>query len=175
MDALAAHHADMTMTLSDALLEVAQEAPATGRLLDRLPADRLAWRPHARSMTLGQLALHVASIPRAVAQAIAAGQVDVADLVAHPECEAIDQVRDAWAATLAFLDSQPEPPLAADGTWAVMRGGAPLVALPMAAARRTFMLNHWYHHRGQLTVYLRLLDVPLPSVYGPSADEDPFG
>jgi uncharacterized damage-inducible protein DinB len=165
----------MTMTLSDALLEVAREAPATGRLLDRLPADRLAWRPHARSMTLGQLALHVASIPRAVAQSIATGQVDVVDLVAHPECEAIDEIRDAWAATLAFVEggAQALPPV--DGSWALTRGGAPLATLPTAAARRTFMLNHWYHHRGQLTVYLRLLDVPLPSVYGPSADENPFG
>jgi uncharacterized damage-inducible protein DinB len=167
------HDRDM-ITLRDALTELEQEATATGRLLDRLPTDRLSWRPHPRSMTLGQLALHVATIPRSYAARIGSGRTEVAELVAHPDCDSIAEIRAAWTATTAFVRDAPRGDAAPDAAWSLTRDGSPILTLPAAAARRTLLLNHWVHHLGQLTVYLRLLDVPIPSIYGPSADEDPF-
>jgi uncharacterized damage-inducible protein DinB len=165
------------MKMIDVLLaEMDQEAQSTARVLERVPQAQLSWRPHAKSMSLGQLALHVATIPG-----------NVAELASHatiPEPPAFIQ---AEAATSAELVPALKASLAKarevlggmdDGklmeTWRLMSGGKELMALPRAAVIRMIMLNHWYHHRGQLLVYLRMHNVPLPSVYGPTADENPF-
>jgi len=156
------------------LQELEQEVIATGRLLDRLPADRLAWRPHPKSMTLGQLALHVATIPASYHRAISLGTTQASEIATHPECTSLEQIKSAWQSNLLAARKQLRTEAADDSDWSLESHGKPLLTLPKSVARRLLMLNHWYHHRGQWTVYLRLLDIPVPSVYGPSADENPW-
>ena len=165
------------MKMIDVLLaEMDQEANSTVRVLERVPQALLSWRPHAKSFSLGQLALHVATIPG-----------NVAELAAHDTIPEPPQFIQAEAATAAELVPALKASLAKARqvlggmddaklmeTWRLMSGGKELMALPRAAVIRMIMLNHWYHHRGQLLVYLRMHNVLLPSVYGPTADENPF-
>ena len=130
------------MALIDGMLrELEDEAVTTRRVLERVPDNRLGWRPHPKARTLGELALHVAIVPGGVAQ-----------LVASPSPAQAPQV-----------GQDPSPASSSEL----------MPALDQSIAARV-VLNHWYHHRGQLTVYLRELGVPIPSIYGPSADENPF-
>ncbi|MDA8016748.1 MAG: DinB family protein [Thermoanaerobaculia bacterium] len=162
--------------LSQAFIqELEQETVATRRLLERLPADRLDWRPHPKSMSLGQLALHVAEGPASVAEI---AKVDEAPLpnfgqesATSPE-HAVEALEESTKKAKEILAGFDDDSMAA--TWRVVHEGNEVMAMPRVGLIRSILLNHWYHHRGQLTVYLRLLDVPLPSVYGPSADENPF-
>jgi uncharacterized damage-inducible protein DinB len=165
------------MRLIDTILaELDQEAHATRRVLARVPDAHLSWRPHPKSFSLGQLALHVATIPGNVAQLAALDQLAEPPAFVQPAARSAAELVPALDASLeqarrvisAFDDA------AMHSTWRLMSGGKELMALPRAAMLRMIMLNHWYHHRGQLLVYLRLHDVPLPSVYGPTADESPF-
>lgn len=165
------------MKIVDALLlELEQEAPATTRVLERVPQAHLAWRPHPKSFSLGQLALHVATIPGSVSQLVAEDVLSEPPSFVQPAAETAAELVPALTASLA----QARQVLAGFDddamlkTWRLQSGGRDLMALPRVAVLRTIMLNHWYHHRGQLLVYLRLHDVPLPSVYGPTADESPF-
>ena len=165
------------MKMIDVLLaEMDQEAQSTARVLERIPQAQLSWRPHAKSMSLGQLALHVATIPG-----------NVAELASHDTIPEPPRFIQAEAATAAELVPTLKASLAKArevlggmddaalmSTWRLMSGGKELMAMPRAAVVRMIMLNHWYHHRGQLLVYLRMHNVPLPSVYGPTADENPF-
>jgi uncharacterized damage-inducible protein DinB len=158
------------------LAELEQEAQTTRRVLERVPDGKLSWRPHPRSSSLGQLAMHVAIIPR-LGQDVLAPDVFEAPEFFQPEprsaAELVPTLDASVAAARKFLSEL--SPERADGTWRLMNGGRELLAAPRKAMIRTLIFNHWYHHRGSLIVYLRLLDVPLPSVYGPTADEDPFG
>src|SRR6188508_1859256 len=149
------------MRIIDGLLsELEQEAATTRRVLERIPQAHLSWKPHPKSWSLGQLALHVATVPGNVAE--------LASMDTIPEPPAFVQREAATAAELV--------PALADSVAKARRhlGGREVMAMPRVAFARAIMLNHWYHHRGQLLVYLRLLDVPVPSVYGPTADENPF-
>src|SRR5688500_10312881 len=156
--------------------ELTQEGETTRRVLERVPEDKLSWKPHARSMSLGQLALHTAQTPGSIAYLLK-------DLTFEgsppPQTEATSRAEllkaheDALAQAQAALTGWGDAGLRA--SWKFTRGGKTLMGAPRAGVVRSLMLNHWYHHRGQLTVYLRLLGVPLPSGYGPSADENPFG
>ncbi len=165
------------MALIDGLLqELEQEAETTRRVLERVPDDRLGWRPHPKARTLGELALHVAIVPGAVAELVASPSpaqvpqfVDPAPKSASELIPALDQSIGKAKNALGSMDDA-----ALLATWRMMRGERELFAVPRVALLRSIMLNHWYHHRGQLTVYLRELGVPVPSVYGPSADENPF-
>ena len=165
------------MTIADTLLaEMDQEARATARVLERVPQAHLSWRPHPRSMSLGQLALHVATIPGNVAQFAVPDIVPEPPAFVQPEATTAAGLLAALDQSLAqarwLLGGFDDASMAA--TWRLMSGGRELMAVPRGALLRSVMLNHWYHHRGQLVVYLRMHDVPLPSVYGPSADESPF-
>jgi uncharacterized damage-inducible protein DinB len=167
------------MALIDSLLqELESEAQTTRRVLERVPEDRLAWRPHGKARTLGELAIHVATVPGLVAQLGAsrspAQAPDFAD-PPHPQraVEFVAALDESIARAKTVLGAMDDAAMTA--TWRLMRGDRELVALPRVAFLRSIMLNHWYHHRGQLTVYLRELDVRVPSIYGPSADENPFG
>ena len=165
------------MKMIDGLLaEMDQEAKATRRVLERVPQAQLSWRPHQKSMSLGQLALHVATIPGMVAQLAAADQLSEPPKFIQPEAATSTELVPALEASLVkarqLLGGMDDAKLAA--TWRLMNGNTELMAMPRAAVIRTIMLNHWYHHRGQLLVYLRMHNVPLPSVYGPTADENPF-
>ena len=167
------------MPLIDGLLqELEHEATITRRVLERVPGDRLAWRPHRKARTLGELALHVASVPGGVAMLVAAPSPAQAPQFADPSpsAKSVDELIPMleWSIAKArevlggFDDAAITSPLT------LMNGGREVFTIPRIALARSVMLNHWYHHRGQLTVYLRELDVPVPSIYGPSADENPF-
>jgi uncharacterized damage-inducible protein DinB len=165
------------MRIADALLaELEQESQATERVLARVPQAHLTWKPHPKSMSLGQLALHVATVPGNVAKIVAMEALPEPPQFVQAEAKtaaelvpALNESVKSARATLAGLDDA-----AMGKTWRMMNGGHEVMAMPRAALARAIMLNHWYHHRGQLLVYLRLLDVPVPSVYGPSADDNPF-
>jgi uncharacterized damage-inducible protein DinB len=158
--------------------ELEYEAAATRKLLERLPAAKLSWRPHPKSMTLGQLAQHVAttpSIPKNLlgGDSFDASTVDFAPAQPTTVAEVRKTFEDSMASACATLSAWTEKDMQAK--WRLVAGPKELMAAPKGALVRSLVLNHMVHHRGQLTVYLRLLDVPLPSVYGPSADEKPFG
>jgi uncharacterized damage-inducible protein DinB len=157
------------------LAELEQESQATRRVLERVPQAHLGWKPHAKSMSLGQLALHVAAVPGNVAEIVARDSIEAPNFV-HPQAERAADLVPALEASVAKAKQHLAPlsDAAMGATWRMTRAGDEVMAMPRAAVARAIMLNHWYHHRGQLLVYLRLLDVPVPSVYGPTADENPF-
>ncbi len=156
--------------------ELEQEAHATRRVLQRVPGDKLTWRPHQRSFSLGQLALHVAMIPR-LGELILAPDVCEPPEFVQPQPRSADELLTTLDESLAsarrFLAEL--TPERAEGTWRLVSGGHELMSATRITMVRSLMFNHWYHHRGSLVVYLRLLDVPLPPVYGPTADERAFG
>ena len=165
------------MTMIDVLLaEMDQEAHSTARVLERIPQAHLAWRPHAKSMSLGQLALHVATIPGNVAELASKDVIPEPPAFVQAEAataaELVPTLRASLARARQVLGGMDDARLMQ--TWRLMSGGKEIMAMPRAAVIRMIMLNHWYHHRGQLLVYLRMHNVPLPSVYGPTADENPF-
>ena len=164
------------MSIAQTLLaELEQESQATRRVLERVPQAHLSWRPHPKSLSLGQLAMHVATVPGNVAEVLIPDAMEVPDFL-HPEATSAAELVPALDASVAkarqHLGTLSDA--AMGSTWRVMKGDRALMAMPRAAFARAIMLNHWYHHRGQLLVYLRLLNVPVPPVYGPTADENPF-
>lgn len=159
------------------LEEFERELVTTRKFLERVPDERLAWRPHEKSMTAGQLALHIAQVPASVLKMTLADEASPPDFGAGNEQP--QTLREALAAlddSAAFLretlptldDGRMESP------FTITLAGRTLMALPRADFLRAIMFNHWYHHRGQLGVYLRLLGASVPSSYGPSGDESPF-
>lgn len=164
------------MAMIDVLLqELEQEAQTTRRVLERVPDAHLGWKPHAKSWTLGQLALHVATVPGNVAEIASRSPVEVPQFTqqaAATAAELVPTLEKSIAKAKQILGRMDDATLAA--TWKLMDGDQEIMAIPRGAFLRSIMLNHWYHHRGQLSVYLRQLNVPVPSIYGPSADENPF-
>src|SRR5712691_11885547 len=162
-------------TIEALLQELDQEARTTRRVLERVPGDRLGWKPHAKSMSLGQLALHVATVPGGVAQIARQSPFPLPEFkqpAATSAAELIPALEQSVAKAQEILRAMDDADLA--NIWRAVDGDREVMALPVGALLRSIMLNHWYHHRGQLSVYLRQLDVPVPSIYGPSADENPF-
>ena len=165
------------MALKDGLLpEFDHEMGTTRRVLERVPDADLAWKPHAKSFSLGQLAAHIANIPTWVDVTFDHAVFDLATLGddARPKDPAqMAPILQAFDSSVkkarARLESQPEPAFLA--TWTLKQGGHEIFTMPKVAVLRSFVMNHLIHHRGQLSVYLRLRDVPLPSIYGPTADE----
>jgi len=157
------------------LMELEQEAQTTRRVLERVPGDRLTWKPHDRSMSLGQLALHIATVPGAIAEISQISPFQVPKFeqpAAKSAAELLPALDESLARARTILGTLDEADLGK--IWRVMDGDRELMAIPVGAVLRSIMLNHWYHHRGQLSVYLRQVGVPVPSIYGPSADENPF-
>jgi uncharacterized damage-inducible protein DinB len=159
------------------LLEFDRESSGTRKCLARVPGEKLDWKPHEKSMTLRQLAGHVATIPAWIGGALLADGYDLVTGMDRPPMDTPEQILAAFDAAskqaktaMAQLDDAK-----AMGDWTLSKGGQALFSMPRLALVRTILLNHSYHHRGQLTVYLRLLDVPVPGLYGPTADENPFG
>jgi uncharacterized damage-inducible protein DinB len=162
------------MSLSESLLpEFDLEAANTRRTLERVPDDKLGWRPHPKSGTLGWLAGHVGNLPSWAA--IAIGQ-DVLELDPDYKQEAPASRQEILAAfdknvaaaRAAIAGASDEKLLS---NWTLRVAGRDAFTMPKVAVLRSFVMNHLIHHRAQLTVYLRLLDVPVPALYGPSADE----
>lgn len=165
------------MALIQGLLqELEQEAPTTRRVLERVPNDKLTWRPHEKARMLGELALHVAILPGAVAEFVAKPSpvqapqfIDPKPASAAELVPTLDQaIVKAKKALGGFDDAALSSP------WRMVDGDRELFTATRGALLRSLMLNHWYHHRGQLSTYLRTLGVEIPSIYGPSADENPF-
>ncbi len=162
-------------TIEALLQELDQEAQTTRRVLDRVPGDRLGWKPHDKSMSLGQLAMHVATVPGAIAEISQQSPFPLPEFTqpsATSAAELIPALEQSVTKAREILRGMDESALAR--TWRVVDGDREVMALPVGALLRSIMLNHWYHHRGQLSVYLRQVGATVPSIYGPSADENPF-
>jgi uncharacterized damage-inducible protein DinB len=164
------------MRLVDSILmEIDQEAQTTKRVLDRIPEDKLTWKPHPKAFSLGQLALHIASVPGSVAAAAVPDTME-APSFSQPEAKSRQEVLDTFSKSLATaketLKMMDDARLTS--TWSLTKNGKVLMSVPRIGFIRSILMNHNYHHRGQLSVYLRMLNVPVPSIYGPSADENPF-
>jgi uncharacterized damage-inducible protein DinB len=159
------------------IAELDKESLATRRMLERVPDDRLDWRPHPKSMSIAQLANHVATIPGGVARM---SQLDAVDVSARSPEPAPGESRDAILATLDASLATARDVLSrldeasARAPWRLSFGDREIFTVPRLEMLRTMLFNHWIHHRGELVVYLRLLDIPVPVVYGRSADENPF-
>lgn len=158
------------------LAEFEQELGTTRKFLERVPEERLAWRPHEKSMTAGQLALHIAQVPEGVLRLAAPDEAQVPDVSRErPQPAALREILDTLDRSAEHL--RQTLPTWDDGrmsdTFRITQEGRTVMSLPRTAFLRSIMLNHWYHHRGQLGVYLRLLGVSVPSSYGPSGDEMP--
>jgi uncharacterized damage-inducible protein DinB len=164
------------MIIDTLLAELDQEAATTRRVLERIPQAHLSWKPHPKSMSLGQLALHVATVPGMVAELAATDMIPEPPNFVQAEAATAAELVPSLTASVAnarrLLGEFDDARMGA--TWRLHSGGKELLAMPRVAVVRSIMLNHWYHHRGQLLVYLRLLDQSVPSVYGPTADENPF-
>ena len=165
----------MPATVAEILQEFDQEWATTRRVLERVPDEQLTWKPHEKSMTLGQLALHVAMGPGLICEWAlqdsieSPGMTEMSQPVSRAEIlgvheESANKVKTA-------LTTMGDAGLGR--TWCLKKGGVTTMALPKSVLIRSIALNHNYHHRGQLSVYLRLLNVAVPSIYGPSADELP--
>jgi uncharacterized damage-inducible protein DinB len=157
--------------------ELQQESATTRRVLERVPSERLEWRPHKTSMTLGQLAMHVASIPERISQLAQRDGFDASQANFEPpqpkdKKEILDAFEHGVTSAEGYLSGLTSE--AASQTWRMTSKGREVFTVPRAALLRSVMFNHWYHHRGQLSVYLRMLEVPVPVIYGRSADENPF-
>lgn len=159
------------------LAEFDRELGTTRTFLERVPEDRLTWRPHEKSMTAGQLALHIADVPAGVLRMSRADEATAPDFSAGRQqpgtlrdvFDVLDRSASYVRETLPTVDDS-----RMRDTITIVRAGRILMALPRADYLRAIMLNHWYHHRGQLGVYLRLLGAKVPSSYGPSGDESPM-
>ncbi len=166
------------MSIAQSLLpEFDQEVATARRVLERVPGDKLAWKPHEKSMTMGRLASHVAELPQWATQTFKA---DVLDLE-PPEGETWEAANlDSVPAILELFDTSVAAARdaiasASDGeymkAWTLARGGEEILTMPKVAVVRSFVMNHLIHHRAQLGVFLRLNDVAVPQTYGPTADE----
>ena len=163
------------MSVSTAFLaELKHEASQTRKMIERLPTDRLDWRPHEKSMKLGRLATHIAQLPFWIVRILASDDFDISAGNFNPEgkesTEAILQVFDEQLAeAVGALELASDEKM--DAIWTLRRGEHKVFQLPRKIALRNMAYNHLYHHRGQLSVYLRLIDVAVPGMYGPTADE----
>jgi len=162
---------------AQAAAEFREEAKTTRRVLERVPASKLSWRPHVKSMSLGQLALHVATTPSGILAMLqkTEHEMNLSNMRVE-EPKSVDEILAALDQSVkeagAYLDGLSDDE--ARATWTLKSNGRTLLTKPRMDVVRMIMLSHVYHHRGQLSVYLRLLDVPVPSIYGPSADDNPF-
>jgi uncharacterized damage-inducible protein DinB len=157
------------------IAELQHEAATTRRLLERVPQDSLSWQPHAKSMTLGRLAAHIANLPGMLIAALTEDKLDAGDLKAQsPSAESVAGILEEFdqkiSSAVELLKRDVDESFLV-APWRYTSGEHVIFELPRLAVIRFVTLNHIIHHRGQLSVYLRLLDIPLPSIYGPSADE----
>ena len=162
--------------------EFDHEMKVTRTVLERIPEDKLGWKPHEKSMTLGRLAGHIAELPRFSLSMIQLDALDFAPkdgepprkpTIAESRKHVLQLFDEKVAEAREVIAGATDEHLAK--VWTLSMAGNTIFSMPRAMAVRTMFLNHVVHHRGQLSVYLRLLDVPVPSIYGPSADEGRIG
>jgi uncharacterized damage-inducible protein DinB len=166
------------MPIIDLLLpEFDQEMATTRRVLERCPEDKFGWRPHAKSFTMADLATHIVDMASWMASVATKDSFDFAPPGAPPykreaartRAELLERFDQAVAAARAALAGVTDESL--EKPWTLLTGGRAILTAPRYSVLRVFAMNHLLHHRGQLSVYLRLSDAPVPSIYGPSADE----
>jgi uncharacterized damage-inducible protein DinB len=165
------------MTIAEAFLsEFENEARTTRKFLERLPADKLTWKPHEKSMSAGELALHIAATPAGVLEMALKDEAAPPNFGGpRPQPTSVEEVLRVLEASIATV-RQRLPTIddrRMQSEFKVTKDGTVLMAMPRAAFLRNILLNHWYHHRGQFGVYLRVLGAKVPSSYGPSGDELP--
>jgi uncharacterized damage-inducible protein DinB len=164
------------MTIAQSMLqEFEQELGTTRKFLERVPANKLNWRPHEKSMTAGQLALHIAQSPAGVLRLAQADEGAPPDFGTREQPDSVRQVLDELERGAAYVrqNLRKMDDARMGATWKLVQGGRTIMAMPRVAFLRSILLNHWYHHRGQLGVYLRLMGCAVPASYGPSGDEAP--
>jgi uncharacterized damage-inducible protein DinB len=157
------------------LAEFETQAPITRKFLERLPADKLTWKPHEKSMTAGQLAFHIASVPGGIVRFVGSNPAQAPESFNFPQPESREEILKAFEESVVAVRSLlPKfDDAAMKETWRLVAGGREILAQPRAEFLRDVMLSHWYQHRGQLSVYLRMLNIAVPASWGPSADEPP--
>lgn len=161
------------MTAQELLAEFDRETTVTRRLIERIPPDKLDWKPHPKSTSMMGIGRHLAHMISYGNLALAHASSDIADRAPMPPTPEVADILAAFdrnvASVRALLAGQSDADLAT--TWALTYQGRQVLSSSRANAIQSMVVNHQFHHRGQLSVYLRLNDVPVPSIYGPSADE----
>jgi uncharacterized damage-inducible protein DinB len=165
------------MTISETLLpEFDQEMANTRAILECVPEDKFAWKPHEKSMTMGRLASHVAEMPQWASHTINQDKLELTPDFKPLNAATKRELMDAFSANIAAAREAIAG--ASDAhlskAWSLIYGGKPIFTMPRAAVLRTMVMSHLIHHRAQLGVYLRLNDIPIPGMYGPSADAKTF-
>jgi uncharacterized damage-inducible protein DinB len=164
------------MTLAESMLvEFEAQVPITRKFLERLPEDRLTWKPHEKSMSAGQLALHIARVPGGSVRFVQQNPAQAPNFNTVPQPASLGEILVTFEESIVtvrgvlpqFSDATMQE------TWRMVHGDQAVLTIPRAQFLRDIMLNHWFQHRGQLSVYLRLLNVAVPASWGPSADEQP--
>lgn len=157
------------------LKEFEEQAAVTRKFLDRLPEDRLTWKPHEKSMTAGQLAYHLAFVPGGVVRLVNANPTPEPNFN-FPQPSSRQEILKTFDESIATVRESLSnaDDASMNETWRLTIGGREVLAQPRGQFLRDVMLNHWYQHRGQFSVYLRILGVPVPASWGPSADEPPL-
>ena len=164
------------MSLAESMLaEFEAQAPITRKFLERLPEDRLTWKPHEKSMSAGQLAYHLASVPGGVVRFVQDNPAQAPEFASFQQPTSRQEILKTFEESIAAVRSllPKYDDTAMKETWRMVAGGREVLAQPRAEFLRDVMLSHWYQHRGQFSVYLRMLDLAVPASWGPSADEPP--
>jgi uncharacterized damage-inducible protein DinB len=164
------------MAVAEAMLaEFEAQAPITRRFLERLPEDRLSWKPHEKSMSAGQLALHIARVPGGSVRFVQQNPAQAPNFANVPQPSSVREILGVFEESIATVRTLlPQfSDAAMQETWRMVQGDREVLSIPRSQFLRDIMLNHWYQHRGQFCVYLRLIDVAVPASWGPSADEAP--
>ncbi len=164
------------MSVRGTLAAFDQIVAGSKAVLQAVPENRMGWRPHDKSWTLGELATHLANLPNWTMPTLASSEFDIAPAEGGPTPmaafntteELLSALDASSAAARAAIENSSEEDLA--GPWTMLVAGEPRFTLPKAVVVRTFILDHMIHHRAQIGVYLRLLDVPVPQIFGPTAD-----
>ena len=163
------------MSIAQSMLrEFEEQAPITRKYLERLPEDRLTWKPHERSLSAGQLAFHLAFVPGGIARFVQTSPAQAPGFnFPQPgsQEEILKTFEESVATVRTLLPEYNDAKM--QEIWRLFHGETEVMAVPRAQFLRDIMLNHWYQHRGQFSVYLRMLNVPAPASWGPSADEPP--
>jgi uncharacterized damage-inducible protein DinB len=157
------------------LAEFETQAPITRKFLERLPEDKLTWKPHEKSLTAGQLAFHIAIVPGGIVRFVVNNPAQAPEKFEFPQPAVRDEILKAFDESIVTVRGLlPEfDDASMNESWHLMAGGKELFAQPRSQFVRNVMFSHWYQHRGQFSVYLRMLNVAVPASWGPSADERP--
>jgi uncharacterized damage-inducible protein DinB len=165
------------MSISQSLLaEFEGQALITRKFLERLPEDKLTWKPHNKSMSAGQLAHHLASVPGGVVRFVENNPAQAPEFASFQQPASRQEILKTFEESIATVRSvlPKYDDASMKETWRMVAGGRDVLAQPRGEFLRDVMLSHWYQHRGQFSVYLRMLDVAVPASWGPSADEAPL-